>query len=169
MKKFLGIDAGRIKEFLGITSSAGAGDADKIIATNASGKLDETFLPSGVGAEIYVVVASEALGAGDYVNIWNDAGTAKARLADASDPAKEANGFVLAAVSLGNNATVYQNDENNQVSGMTPGTAQYLSASTPGGIVETPPSGSGNIVQYLGKAASATALETNIARPIELV
>lgn len=138
-------------------SSAGAGDAGKIVALDSTGRIDDTMMPVGIAADVNVVNASEALGAGDLVNIWDDAGTPKARLADASGD-KQADGFVLAAVSLGDPATVYSEGTNDQLSGMTGGVEQYLSAATPGGVTATPPTGSGDLVQRVGKAFSATAL-----------
>jgi hypothetical protein len=110
---------------------------------------------SGIGTDF---TASEDLGAGDLVNIWDDSGTPKARLADASAN-KQADGYVLASVDSGDPATVYSQGVNDQVSGLTGGTEQYLSATTPGGITATAPTGSGNLVQRVGKAYSATALD----------
>ena len=110
---------------------------------------------AGVGTDF---TASEALGAGDLVNIWNDSGTTKARLADAS-ASKQADGFVLVNVDSGDPATVYSQGANDQLSGLTGGEEQYLSANVPGGVTATAPTGSGNLVQRVGKAYSATALE----------
>lgn len=138
-------------------TSAGAGDAGKIVALDGTGRIDDTMMPVGIAADVNTVNASEALGAGDLVNIWDDAGTPKARLADASGD-KQADGFVLAAVLEAAAATVYSEGTNDQLSGMTGGVEQYLSASVPGGVTATPPTGSGDLVQRVGKAFSATAL-----------
>jgi hypothetical protein len=102
--------------------------------------------------------ASEDLAAGDLINIWNDSGTPKARLANGS-ASKQADGFVLDDVASGDPATVYSQGVNDQVSGMTGGVEQYLSASVPGGITATPPTGSGDLVQRVGKAFSATSFD----------
>lgn len=110
---------------------------------------------TGVGTEFD---ASENLAAGDLVNIWNDSGTPKARLADADDD-RQADGFVLADVDSGDPATVYSQGINDQLSGLTGGIEQYLSASTPGGVTASPPVDSGDLVQRVGKAFSATALD----------
>lgn len=101
--------------------------------------------------------ASEDLEAGDLVNIWDDAGTPKARLADASED-RPADGFVLTDIDLGSPATVYSQGTNDQVSGLVGGVTQWLSATTPGGLQDTPPTGSGELVQRVGKAFSATVL-----------
>lgn len=139
------------------TASTGATDAGKIIALNAQGKLDETVMPTGIGADVAVVYASENLAAGDFVNVWNDGGAAKVRKADASAAGKEAHGFVLAAVTSGNPATVYFEGTNDQVTSQTAGPV-YLSASVPGAATSTPPSTAGQVVQRIGVATSATSI-----------
>lgn len=88
------------------TSSAGAGDSGKVVALDGAGRIDSTMMPVGIGADTASITASEALAAGDLVNIWNSTG-AKARKADATVAGKEAHGFVLASVSNGASATVY--------------------------------------------------------------
>lgn len=155
--KFIYNNAGVLTEKAALQSSAGAGDAGKIPALDATGKLDNTLMPVGIGTESDIIVASEALAAGDFVNIWSSTGV-KVRKADATTAGKEANGFVLAAVTLGGNATVYRiSQTNTQLTGMTPGAKQYL-ATTAGGRTETAPSATGNAVQFLGYAKSATEL-----------
>lgn len=193
-KKFLKNNAGTLTEEAALTTSAGAGDADKIPALNASGVLDSTILnavassagagdagktvkldgagridstmmPVGIGADTASIQASENLAAGDFVNIHNASG-ARVRKADATTAGKEAHGFVLGAVSSGANATVYFEGTNTGVSGMTPGTV-FLHT-TAGGATGTAPSGSGNVVQKLGVAVSATAINFERGEPIVL-
>src|SRR5687768_2963313 len=53
----------------GTTTSAGAGDADKLVALDASGRIDSTMMPVGIGADTASITTSEALAAGDLVNI----------------------------------------------------------------------------------------------------
>lgn len=156
--KFLNLENGRIKQDGAIATSAGAGDAGKMIKLDGTGRLDNSVMPVGIGADTKQATASEALAAGDFVNFWNDGGTAKARKADATTAGKEADGFVLSAVASGGSALVYNEGTNNQLTGLTVGSRYYQSASTPGGVTTTPPSGSGNVVQYIGKAVSATEL-----------
>jgi len=148
------------------TTSAGAGDSGKLAALDATGKLDTSFMPTGIGADTSVVTASEALAAGDLVNVY-DATGAKCRKADASTAGKEAHGFVLAVVENGAPATVYFEGGNTQVTGLTPG-KQYLST-TPGLCAATAPSASGNVVQRVGIATSATVLNFQYLDPIVLV
>ena len=191
-QKVITNNAGQLQEVASISTSAGAADAGKIIATNASGQIDVSFLnttvssspnklvmtgadgrldisvlPVGVGADTAVINASEALAAGDLVNIWSNSGTANVRKADASTAGKEAHGFVLAAVASGQPATVYFEGTNTQMTGLTPG-RQYLST-TPGKTSATAPTGSGQVVQVVGFAVSATAMNFQSNPPIVLV
>lgn len=154
--KFLSITTGRIQQETAINTSAGAGDADKILRTDASGKIDNSFMPVGVGADTKIVTASENLSAGDFVNIHDSTGI-KVRKADATTSGKEADGFVLSAVTSGNPATVYFEGTNTALSSLTLGVRYYLNT-TAGGITTTAPSGTGNVVQYIGKSISATEL-----------
>jgi hypothetical protein len=160
-QKFLTLIDGIKNWVAAITSSAGAADDGKIPALDSAGKLSLTFLPTGVGQEVETFVASEALSAGNFINKWNDAGTMKVRKADASGGiGKKADGFVLAAVSSAANASVYALGQlNNQLSGLTPGSDYWLSA-TAGGVTTTAPSTATHIIQYIGKASSATAIRS---------
>lgn len=175
-----------------ITSSAGAADAEKIVATGLDGILDDTImgaaetgasvvlktrvdgtidpttLPSGVGASTVSIPASEALDATNVVNVWNDAGTARVRKANATTEGQEAHGYVLEAVAALGTATVYFDDRITGLTGKTPGARQYLST-TAGLMTETAPSTTGNIVQHLGNAYSATAVNFEPSDPITLV
>ncbi len=160
-KKYLSHVAGRIQEVAAIVISAGAVDDGKIVALDAAGKLDNSVMPVGIGADTATIQASENLAAGDFVNIWNSAG-ARVRKADAATAGKEAVGFVLSAVTSGQNATVYFEGQNTQKTGLTIGARQYLSATTPGATTETAPSASDAVVQYLGHAISATAISAEI-------
>ncbi len=146
-----------------ISASVGVGDANKIVATNASGVIDSTLLPPGVGANTKLIEASEALTAGDYVNIHNSSG-AKVRKADATDNTKPAHGFVLNNVSSAAMATVYFDTINSARTGLTPGTMYVLSKTVPGGVTALGAfvEAAGNIVQQLGIAISATEIETSI-------
>ncbi|MEQ1709440.1 MAG: hypothetical protein ABL864_14025 [Terricaulis sp.] len=164
--KYLRNNAGTITETSANDSSAGAGDAGKIVALDASGKLDTSLMPTGIGADTAVITASENLAAGDLVNVHSSTG-AKVRKADASTSGKTAHGFVLSAVTSGNPATVYFEGSNTQVTGLTPG-VQYLSASTAGLATLTAPSGTGQVVQIVGIATDAAVLNFQSGTPIVL-
>ena len=153
--------SGKIKAaVLSIQTTAGATDADKLIATGADGKLDSSFLPPGIGAATVSATASEALSAGVFVDLYNDGAGLKVRNADAATH-KAADGFVLSAVASAGVATVYPLGElNNQCTGLTPGSDYFLSTSTPGGVQTTAPSTTGQLYQRVGTAVSATELLT---------
>lgn len=143
-------------EVEGLVSSAGVGDAGKIPALDSAGKLDTSVLPAGVGQNVSLIVASENLVAGDWVNIFDDAGTPKVRKADNSNT-RRAHGFVRAAFSVAATATVYGPGEvNDQLSTMTVGAEYFLG--TAGSETTTAPTASGSIVQGIGVAESATAI-----------
>lgn len=145
------------KELSPNQSSAGAGDAGKLVALNSAGQVDSTMMPPGVGGASLTVATSENLAAGALVNLYNNAGTLTARNANATDATKPANGFVTAAVTSPANATVFfEGQMDNAASGLTVGAAVFLSASTAGGATSTAPSAAGNLVQQVGWAMSAT-------------
>lgn len=170
-QSFLARVNGQIKRVFAIVTSAGAGDAGKIIATDASGKLDPSFLPAGIGANQVVAPASEALSAGNFVNLFSDAGAMKARKADNSN-GRPAHGYVDAAVTLAANATVKRlNTVNANLTALTPGAHQWLG--TAGGVISAPLDGAdvannGKACQYLGIAKSATELVTVEEAPVYL-
>jgi hypothetical protein len=164
-KKFLRLVSGILTEIAGVVTSAGAGNDGDFPALDATGKLDVSVLPVGVGPEVQVMLASEALSAGDLVNIWLDAAVAKARKADNSTAGKEANGFVLAGYAGGASATVYGPSQMNTAkSALTIGATFWLG--TTGGIVTAPPTGAGVVSQVVGKSVSATTLMFNPLSPI---
>jgi hypothetical protein len=157
--KFLNLENGKKKLDSAIASSAGAGDASKVLMTDGTGRIDSSFLPVGIGADTQDIISFEDLVAGDFVNIFDDGGTPKVRKADASN-GRDANGFVLSGVTAPALATVYFEGTNTQLSAMTPGARQYLD--TAGGVTETPNTTSGQLHQYLGKASSATELNVEL-------
>jgi hypothetical protein len=150
---------GLIEWVKAIAQSAGVGDAGKLIITDATGKLDSSFMPTGAYMPVQTITATETLAAGDFVNVYNSTGE-KCRLADATDASKPAHGFVLAAVDANDPAEVYLfNGINNVLSGLTPGARYYLCDSPAVGYTATPiAETTGYIHQYLGIAISTTEL-----------
>lgn len=153
--KYLYNNSGEITEKSATIASTGASDSGKIVALDGTGRLDVSFMPVGIAPEVASILASEGLSAGNFVNIWNNSGTANVRKADNTTIGKEAMGFVLAGVTIGNNATVYFEGTNTALAGLSPG---KIFLGTNGGTTSNPPSGSGNIVQKLGTATSTTTL-----------
>ncbi len=165
-KKLLRLIGGVITEVFGVQTSAGAGNAGDIVALDDTGRIDNSMMPVGIGTDTSTISASETLAAGDWVNVWNDTGTAKARKADAATAGKEVNGFVLSAVTSGNPATVYFEGTNTQVTGQTPGPVYLQTTAGTGGA--TIPSASGNVVQNLGVALSTTEVNFERGTPVVL-
>jgi hypothetical protein len=155
--KFIYLNSGVPTEKEATVQSTGATEAGKVIAADANGKLDESWLPTGIGADVAIIPASENLSAGDLVNVFDDTGTTKVRKADASTAGKHAHGFVLAGVTSGQNASVYFEGT---ITGLTdvPAGDLYLSAATPGAATATAPSGTGKVVQRIGVGVSSTSL-----------
>lgn len=153
-KKYIKLASGRLQEQQAYNEGGVEGD---LVALDATGRIPETYMPVGIGADLAIVPASENLSSGDFVNLWDDAGTVKARKADATTSGKEADGFVLDAVTAPANASVYFEGRNTAKTGLTLGARYYLATSA-GGVTATPPSGAGNVVQYIGRAVSATSI-----------
>lgn len=164
--KFLFNNAGVITEKEGTVVSLGANSAGNLPALGADGRLDQTMMPTGIGADVATISASEALGANELVNIWSDGGVAKVRKADATTAGKEAHGFVKEAFSVNAAATIFFEGSASGLSGLTPG-KQYLSTN-PGQPTNVAPSGSGNIVQVVGFATSSTTLNFQSSTTIVL-
>ncbi len=164
-KKFLRLINGVLTEIFGVQTSAGAGNAGDLVSLDDSGRIDNSMMPVGIGADTATITASETLAAGDWVNVWDNSG-AKVRKADATTAGKEAHGFVLSAVTSGNPATVYFEGTNTQVTGQTPGPVYLQTTAGTGGA--TIPSASGNVVQHIGVAVSATAVSFEAQPPVTL-
>jgi hypothetical protein len=164
--KYLKTASGGIAEQEALVTSAGAGDAGKIPALDAAGKLDNSLMPVGIGSDTASITSTENLTAGDIVNIYASTG-AKVRKADATSAGKAARGYVLASTTSGAAATVYFEQIITGLSGLTEGATYWLST-TAGGVVATAPSGSGNVVQEIGVALSSTTLQFMPGPPITL-
>ncbi len=147
-------------------TSAGAGSSGKLTALDASGLLDISVMPSGIGPDVVTITTSEAISAGAFVNIWTSTGT-KVRNADATTSGKQADGFVLSSASSGGSATVYLAGLNTACTGQTVGRV-FLAAGGSGLPTSTAPSSSGNLVQELGVAVSATAVQFAPKMPVVL-
>lgn len=147
--------------------AGGSTNAGRLPALDSDGRLAQTMMPAGFGVDTQIIEASEALSAGDAVNIHVESGNLRVRKADASAVGTAANGFVLQAFTDGEDATVYMRGANNQVSGLTVGDTVYLSE-TAGGITTTAPTTAGSIVQALGFSVAANQVEFHAEPPIVL-
>ena len=110
--------------------SLGEPSAGSIVALDESGKIDETMMPTGIGAPTRAFLTSESLSAGDLVNIHDDEGIMKVRKADATDVGKVAHGFVEEAFASGTTATVYFAGEADQT--VPDGVRELFLSKTPG-------------------------------------
>lgn len=165
MAKYLGLATnGIMQEVSAITTSSGAGDANKIVETGADGKIDPSLIP---GSEVITIVAGENLSAGDLVNLYDDAGVGKVRKADASSGiSKSAIGYVLSSATSGASVAVYFEGVISGLTGLTAGENYFLSATNPGKVTATAPTATGHICQFIGKARSSSILVFEADTPI---
>lgn len=150
-------------------TSAGAGDSDKLVHLDATGKFSTTVMPAGVGPNTVNLTAGETVAAGDLIYLD---GTSQVFKADANDPAKQAAGYVLSGITASATGDVFFGSGiNTGMSGLTPGAQYFLSEVTPGGVVLVGalPTGSGDIVQPVGHAIDATTLSFEPQRATVLV
>ena len=166
--RFLQNVSGALVSKVATVVSAGAANDGDVPALDALGKFDASLMPIGFGQNTRSVVASEALAAGDFVNIHDNAGTPNVRKADATTNARPAHGFVIAAFASSATAVVYTSGNiHTTLTGMTSGARQYL-ATTAGARTATAPSTASNSVQMLGYASSATSMIFEPEEPILL-
>ncbi|NNJ10595.1 hypothetical protein EKD04_009665 [Chloroflexales bacterium ZM16-3] len=172
----INLTTGVIERQTPITTSAGAGDAGKIPAVGADGKLDPSLMPATGGDSSETITTSEALAAGDWINIHQVSNVRRVRKALGTDTTKPVHGFVNTAVNSGADAAVYTRGVNGSVplSGFTvadAGVPVFLSAGTSGGCTKTPPSAAGNIVQRLGfvvEVAGVVRVQMDVSMIVKL-
>ena len=163
-QRFLTRTGGKTKQMQAKAASTGALDAGALVALDDTGRLDQSVMPLGIGVQVDILPASEALDAGDFVNIFDDAGAAKVRKADNSN-GRPADGFVSTAVAMAADATIHPLDGvNAALSALSPGKEYWLG--TAGDVTDTPldetdPANANKISQQVGKALSATELRTD--------
>lgn len=155
--------SGFLQEINATQASAGVADANKILALAANGLLDPSVLPPGIATDVITGTAFEALAAGDFVYVRSDGQIAKAI---ATAAATLAAGFVLQAFAAAATATVYLDTKNTALSGLTPGATYFLSGTTAGAVTTVPVTASGQYLQAVGRATSATVLSVEIQTPI---
>lgn len=146
-------------------TSAGASSSGHIPGLNASGKLDISFMPAGVGGDTQTINATESITAGSFVNIYNNAGSLGVRNAVAADNTKPANGFVLSGYTSSQAALVYLQGLNTLVplgsfTAANVGQKVFLSPTTSGGCQTAIPATTGQIAQVLGTVEAVGATVT---------
>lgn len=102
-----------------------------------------------------VATASEDIGFGKFVNLYNSSGTLAARLADAT-ASKPAHAFCLTQdLIIGDSAEFICQGLHPGFAGLTPGTRYFLGT---GGLVSTAPPALPQIQQALGFAENETTM-----------
>lgn len=157
--KYIALLNGLDQEVEGTVTGGTAAQNGKIVALGTDGKLDQSLMPVGIGADVFSTTAGEALTAGDFVYIT---ATGTARKASGASGGNPAIGFVLTSVANAAPVMVYFEGSNTSLTGLTVGARYYLSATVAGAATATPVSGTGTLHQYLGRAYSATAISTEI-------
>lgn len=160
--KYIKLEDGKLGLREGSTTSSGVANAGDIPALDASGKLDPTLLPVGVGPDVTNLPSFENLTAGDYVNIFDDGGTVKARKADNTN-GRDAHGYVKDTVISPAAVNVFFEGANANLSTLIEGGRVYLGVT--GGVIQTalnPDTETGKIHQFLGIALSETEVNTDI-------
>jgi len=110
---------------------------------------------------------SDAVAAGNFVNVWDNGGLFFIRPAQADVEGKEAHGFVRSAGAAGAVVTMWSSGYNEFVSGMVPGSV-FLSSTVAGRATKAVPQNAGNVVQQLGTAVNDTTIHYNPAPRILL-
>lgn len=157
---FLDRQSGTHKRTAAIATSAGAGDAGKIIKLDSGGKLDTSFFPDDVlNGQERVMEVTETVTSGAALNFFNSSGTLKARLADGTDTTKPAMGFAKAGIASGQSGLVRLGDGllTKTSHGFTIGAVLYLST-TPGAFTATPLSTAGQWDQRCGFVVDANTI-----------
>ncbi|MDO7847646.1 hypothetical protein Q5H92_14855 [Hymenobacter sp. M29] len=167
MAKYIQNNSGELEEVIPTVTSSGAPSANTIVQLDGSGKLDLSLFPSSLAPDQLSLPCSEAITAGDQVNVYNVSGTGTVRKAIATSLATKAHGYALTTASSGANVQVSFDDLNNLGTALTPG-EQFLSATTAGKTTTTAPSTSGQVVQKVGIASSATTLHQSYGPAIKL-
>lgn len=154
--KYIALLNGIEQEVAGTVTGGTAGEAGKIPALDAGGRIDPTLMPVGVVADTYSGTAFETLSsAAPFVYVRADGQIANASAASGGNPTI---GFVVANAAAAASALVYFEGRVTGLSGLTVGSRYYLSDTVAGGLTLTPVSGTGKLHQYLGRAVSATTL-----------
>jgi hypothetical protein len=122
------------------------------------------FVPVDLG---FKVTAAETINQGNAVYLDHTTGQARNAIASGTEAQSHVIGFANQTQTAGNLIQILVGGIIG-LSGLNPGNHYYLSASTTGEIVFTPPSGAGNHVTYVGQATSATQFAIQIQPPITL-
>jgi hypothetical protein len=140
-----------------------------MVQLDASGRLDTSMMPTGIGADSVAVLVGTSVSAGDFVNLYDNTG-AEVRPADNTVP-YPAVGFVKDSVTANasNTVNVYFEGINTNLTGLTPGATYFLSTTGDIDTYANITKASGDVVQKVGTALSATSLSFEYTNPVTLV
>ena len=172
-KKYLGLgSSGKILYIESINSSAGSGDADKIVSTDSSGRLGNSLLPSGAGQASQMFVATEAIEANKMINIYfgvhESTGKNLCRKADNSNN-RPIHGYVKEAYAENASAEVFFDGVINFGATFTPGNKGFLGID--GSVLTTsldPDTTTGKTFQVAGTFVDDDAMLFDPGEPIQL-
>lgn len=157
--KYLSISGDHQLEVLATVVSAGVGNANQIVALDATGHLDPSVLPSGITPDQLLGTSNGSITAKDICYV-ETAGTIT-RASAASGTPHAGLGWALTSVATGAPITIQLQGIIAGLSGLTPGARYFLSNVTPGGIIigSSAPAATGELWQYIGTALTATTLQ----------
>lgn len=161
--KYLTIGANNIPTMVAASqTSAGAGDAGKLVALNSSGLIDSTMLPSSTAV---TRTASENIAAGGLINEFLST-TIKVRNADNSTY-KPVHGYAPSAITSAASGPVYlfTGPAITGLTGLTVGGECFLD--TAGNITQTAPT-SAALLQKVGVAATSSSVDFMLGPPYQL-
>lgn len=151
---------------LSVLGQGGAARFDPIARAQAEDAMLVAILAGGarrpstsVQTGVQAATPSEALNAGDLVNVYLSGGVMSVRQANAADPARFANGFVLVSASIGVPVVIYPTGAFNSAATVATGQGEvWLSDVTPGAFSLTPPTTTGHLLQTVGAAYQGAGL-----------
>ena len=116
----------------------------------------------------FAAVAAENLNQGDAVFSRASDGKLEKAIANSTQDKARVCGFVETTNTAGNLVTCIVAGVT-PVSGLDPGDSYFLSASSAGAIVKTPPSSSGHFVTRVGEAVTSASLVVRTEAPIQII
>ena len=116
----------------------------------------------------FAAIAAENLNQGDAVFSRASDGKLEKAIANATQDKATVAGFVETTITAGNLVTCIVSGVT-PVSGLDPGDSYFLSASSAGAIVKTPPSSSGHFVTRVGEAVTSASLVVRAEPPIQVI
>lgn len=196
--RFINLIAGKLTQVIALISSSGAGDGEKIVATDTTGQLHATVMPGGApvatsagagdagklpkldaGGKLDATMMPSGLGA-DQLSIQASENLTAGDIVNLWSNAGSLRVRKADATTAGKEAHGFvQSAITSGASGVVTfdGSISGLSgltvgpvylSTTPGGVTGTVPSTAGNVVQQVGYATSATTLVFEMGTPVTL-